>query len=430
MTDNAILANATGQVLPIFIFDSNILNKLPKSDKRVTFIYNAVLQLKADLQSINLDLAIFYDTPTNVFRKLHQEGYDEVLCSPDFDEYALKRDEEVAKILPLRTFLDAFLIHPTIHLKKDNTPYKVFTPFYKALWPLWQSDKIEPYVTNNNLKLIPHLFEVPSLDALGFEKQILPSFLYQSGEVLLQKFIKKIENYEYDRDYFALDASSNLGVHLRFGLISSKQIFNTLKALPINSEPYIRQLFWREFYNYILYHYPQSQTQNFNGIEIIWNENEEWFEKWCQGETGVPIVDAAMKHLNETGCMHNRLRMVTASFLTKNLFLDWKKGEAYFALKLLDYEASSNIGSWQWSASTGADAVPYFRVFNPYAQSKKFDKEAIFIKSILSNLQEVPSAWLHQENGFDVKKYGYVKPLVNAKESRARAIEAFKRAKY
>ena len=430
ITDNAILANATGQVLPIFIFDTNILNKLPKNDKRMTFIYNAVLQLKADLQSLNLDLAIFYDTPKNVFTTLKEKGFDAVLCSQDFDEYAIKRDEEVAKILPMQTFLDAFLIHPTTHLKKDNTPYKVFTPFYKALWPLWQSDKIEPYKTNKNLQLCSYDFVMPSLESLGFEKQILPSFLYRSGEVLLQKFIKKIENYEHDRDYFALDGSSNLSVHLRFGLISSKQIFNTLKALPMNSEPYIRQLFWREFYNYILYHYPQSQTQNFNGIEITWNDNEEWFEKWCQGQTGVPVIDAAMQHLNKTGCMHNRLRMVTASFLTKNLFLDWKKGEAYFALKLLDYEACSNIGSWQWSASTGADAVPYFRVFNPYAQSKKFDKEAIFIKSVLSNLQEVPSAWLHQENGFDVKKYGYVKPLVNAKESRARAIEAFKRAKY
>ena len=197
-----------------------------------------------------------------------------------------------------------------------------------------------------------------------------------------------------------------------------------------NVESFIRELFWREFYNYILFHFPKSQKENFNSIEIKWNENEEDFQKWCEGKTGIPLIDAAMIHLNNTGLMHNRLRMIVASFLTKNLFIDWKKGEEYFASKLLDYEASSNIGSWQWSASTGADASPYFRVFNPYLQSKKFDKDAIFIKGVMSEFNNIDSRLFHIENALQSNLFiTYPKAIVDIKLSRQRAIEKFKEAK-
>jgi len=430
--DNAILSNAKNKVLPIFIFDKNILQSLPKNDIRVSFIYQSVLNLKEKLQNIGLDLAIFYDEPINVFKSLKAKGFDEVLCSVDFDSYAKKRDEEIEKILPLRRFLDSFILNPNEHLKKDGTPYKVFTPFYKSLNIITSSSNIEPVARNK--ELIKSVFDydfIPTLKQIGFEKQDLPSFLKLDAFTLLDEFKEKINDYKVNRDFFYKNATSNISVFLRFGLISPKQVFNYSKAFDDeNSDFFIRELFWREFYNYILFHYPYSEHSNFNNIQLQWNENEDDFNKWCEGKTGVPIIDAAMIHLNKTGTMHNRLRMVVASFLTKNLFIDWKKGERYFALKLLDYEASSNIGGWQWGASTGADASPYFRVFNPYIQSKKFDKDGIFIKSVIPQLKDVEAKLFHIENATSSNLFcEYQKSMVDISLSRKQAIEKFKRAK-
>ncbi|RXJ89630.1 deoxyribodipyrimidine photolyase [Arcobacter sp. CECT 8983] len=431
VSDSALLAYAEHEVLPIFIFDKNILSSLPKNDKRVTFIYHSVLSLKRELQSLGLDLAIFYNEPLNVFKTLSKD-FDEVLCSIDFDAYAIKRDIEVEKLLPLKRFNDSFILNPNDHLKADETPYKVFTPFYKSLNLITQSSSIEEYKRNKKLKLANFDYrKVISLEELGFEKQDLPSFLYKNARELLKDFLSKIDSYQEDRDFFYKDATSKLSVHLRFGLISPKEVFNIVKKTKVkNSEFFIREIFWREFYNYILFHFPSSQEENFNGIKISWNQNEEDFKKWCEGKTGVPIIDAAMIHLNRTGLMHNRLRMIVASFLTKNLFIDWKKGEKYFALKLLDYEASSNIGSWQWAASTGADASPYFRVFNPYTQSSKFDKDGLFIKSVIKELKDVDPKLFHIENALSSNLfYNYPKAMVDISLSRKRAIENFKKAK-
>lgn len=428
--DSSLLENAKDNVLPIFIFDKNILEKLPKDDKRVTFIYKSVLSLKEKLKSIGLDLAIFYGYPKEIFLKLKTLGFDEVLCSIDFDSFSKKRDEEIEKILPLKRFIDSFILNPSQHLKKDGTPYKVFTPFYNSLEVITSSNKIEPRKRDINIKLIDYDYNIfPSLEELGFEEAKLPDFLNLGTDILLKEFSHKLQNYENDRDFFYKNATSNLSVHLRFGLISPVMLFNYIKNFP-NSDFFVRELFWREFYNYILFHFPNSEFKNFNEIDIKWNENEEDFEKWCKGNTGVPIVDAAMRHLNSTGTMHNRLRMIVASFLTKNLFVDWKKGEKYFALKLLDYEASSNIGSWQWGASTGADAAPYFRVFNPYTQSKKFDKDALFIKSVIPELKDIDSKLLHIQNGTQSNIFiDYPKAMVDINLSRKRAIEKFKEAK-
>jgi len=430
--DNAILSNADNEVLPIFIFDKNILDKLDKDDKRVTFIHKSVLELKEKLLSVNLDLAIFYDEPVNVFKRLQKDGFDEVLCSVDFDSYSKQRDLEIDQIIPVKRYNDSFILNPTLHLKKDKTPYKVFTPFYKSLNIITQSQKIEEYKYSQSLKKVKYDYSfIPSLSELGFQKQNLPEFLSKNALELLKIFHDKINNYQKDRDYFYKDASSKISVHLRFGLISPKQIFNYFKSInTIDSEFFIRELFWREFYNYILFHFPSSEEENFNGINIKWNENEEDFQNWAEGKTGVPIIDSAMIYFNETGLMHNRLRMVVASFLTKNLFIDWKKGESYFASKLLDYEASSNIGSWQWSASTGADATPYFRVFNPYLQSKKFDKDGVFIKSIIKELESLDAKLFHIENGVQSNLFvNYPKSIVDIKLSRQKAIEKFKKAK-
>jgi len=426
--DSAILSNARGEVLPIFIFDKNILQSLPSDDKRVTFIYQSVLKLKKELQSIGLDLAIFYDTPSNVFEKL-KDNFDEVLCSCDFDSYAITRDKEIEEMIPLQRFYDSFLLHPRDTLKADGSPYKVFTPFYKNLHPLWESSHIEEYQINSPLRLCEFDYNyTPSLKSLGFIKQKLPLFLDKQAFELLDEFKYKLEEYQKDRDYFYKDATSKLSVHLRFGLISPKQIFNEIKKYA-SSEFFVRELFWREFYNSILYHFPQSESQNFNGIDIEWSQNQEHFGAWCEGKTGVPIIDASMKRLNQTGEMHNRLRMVVASYLCKNLFLPWQWGERYFASKLLDYECSSNVGSWQWGASTGADSVPYFRVFNPYTQSQKFDKDGIFIKSVLVELKDVDSKLLHKEDALSSNLLiDYPKAIVDIKSSRVYAIERFKNA--
>lgn len=424
--DNSILSHAKGEVLPIFIFDVNILSSLPKDDKRVTFIYNSVIKLKNDLQNIGLDLAIFYGKPIEIFTNLKKLEFNEVLCSVDFDDYAKKRDNEIESILPLRRFNDSFILEPKEHLKKDGKPYKVFTPFYNALFPIWESKALDELKLLEGYKRFAFDYNnMPSLKDMRFEEQILPDFLNQDPLNILRDFLPKLKNYKKERDCWSIDGTSKMSVFLRFGIISPRQIFNFVKSRE-GSDTYIKELFWREFYNYILFHFPQTQNQNFLNIDPKWRNNKDDFEKWKTGKTGIPIIDAAMRHLNQTGLMHNRLRMITASFLTKNLLIDWRWGEEYFAQKLLDYEASSNIGSWQWAASTGADAVPYFRIFNPYTQSAKFDPDAGFVKQVIPELKSLSAKDIHKENLSPNLLRSYPMPIVNIKDSRQRAIEAFK----
>jgi deoxyribodipyrimidine photo-lyase len=427
ITDNELLTYAKGEVLPIFIFDTNILSKLSKDDTRVTFIYHAVLRLKKELQNIALDLAIFHGEPLAIFQQLKEQGFTEVLCGVDHDAYAKSRDHAIEAILPLRRFNTAFLIEPQEHLNQSQKPYKVFTPFYNSLHFLWESKSLETFQPNAKLKLTRfNITAPPTLEQIGFTEQALADFLEETPQRLLKKLITKLPNYEKERDAFAKNGTSQLSVHLRFGLLSPKEFFNTIRPYP-KSEAVIRQLFFREFYNYLLYHFPHSEFENQKPITVQWENDEKTFQKWCRGETGVPIVDAAMQHFNSTGEMHNRLRMIVASFLTKNLLIDWRWGERYFASKLLDYDASANIASWQWAASTGSDAVPYFRIFNPYTQSEKFDKEGKFIFSVLKNLQGVEPKCLHQENGVQNSLFvNYPATVVPIKTSRLRAIERFK----
>lgn len=431
ITDNAILAHAKGEILPIFIFDMQILSTLSKEDKRVTFIYQSVLKLKKELQSIGLDLAIFYGDPKTIFTRLKSEGFQSVLCSVDYEQYAKERDEHIAQIIPLYRFTDSYLIDPKELLNQSNAPYKVFTPFYNALSYLWESKAIGEFSPASNLALIPFDYSsVPTLENIGFEKQELPHFLNQSAQEVLQSFIPKLNHYNDDRDYFYLTGSSQLSVYLRFGRISPKEIFNTVRPYA-HSQAFIRQLFFRDFYNYLLYHFPYSQFENYKNIKVEWSNNQEHFQKWCKGQTGVPIIDAGMQYFNQTGMMHNRLRMIVASYLTKNLLIDWRWGERYFAQHLLDYDASANIASWQWAGSTGCDGVPYFRVFNPYLQSAKFDKEAHFIKSVLPQLKDLDAKLIHKENGVQSNLWvAYPQQLVSIEDSRKRAIERFKKAQH
>lgn len=419
--DNKILS-FDGEVLPIFIFDKNILRHLDKKDKRVSFIYFYVHQLKNALQSIGLNLKIFHDTPQNVFDRLLREyDFDEVIASGDYDRYARQRDLEISHKIHFRYLNETYLLKPKEVLKKDATPYLVFTPFFKEVMKQLPSKEFNSAKIGNMQLLDAQYDESISLEDMGFEQQ---DIVIISPDEKLAKMKQKLARYKEDRDFMIRDASSHLSVDLRFGTIAIREIFRELYPLD-GSREFIRELLFREFYAYLLFHFPSLETKNFkhtfNGVY-----DQEKYERFISADTGVPIVDAGIRELLTTGYMHNRVRMIVASFFTKDLLLPWQMGEAFFAKHLLDYDKASNVLSWQWSAGTGVDPQPYFRVFNPYLQSKKFDNEGLYIKKYLPELSEIPAKYLHDANYlYQAKIENYPKPMVNHKEAAKRAIEAF-----
>ncbi|QOP42325.1 deoxyribodipyrimidine photo-lyase [Sulfurimonas marina] len=420
--DNKILS-FDGEVLPIFIFDKNILQHLDKEDKRVSFIYFYVMKLKRDLQKLGLDLKIFYDTPQNVFERLLQEyDFDEVIASGDYDTYAKQRDREISHKLHFRYLNETYLFKPNEVLKKDGTPYLVFTPFFKEV--LKQLPLKELSCTKiGDMKLLDAEYDKQvSLEEMGFVKKDVAIL---SPYEKLEKLKQKLPLYKTERDFMMRDATSHLSVDLRFGTVGVREIFRELCNMKESLE-FIRELVFREFYGYLLFHFPSLETHNFkytfNGVY-----DQEKYEKFIKAKTGVPIVDAGLRELLETGYMHNRVRMIVASFFTKDLLLPWQFGEAFFAKHLLDYDKASNVLSWQWSAGTGVDPQPYFRVFNPYLQSKKFDKEGLYIKKYMPELKELPSKYLHDEAYLLSKDIpNYPKPMVVHKEAVKKAVESFK----
>ncbi|WP_304544856.1 cryptochrome/photolyase family protein [Sulfurimonas microaerophilic] len=420
--DNKLLSY-TGEVLPIFIFDKHILDKLEKDDKRVTLIYDYVFELKKELQALGLDLKIFYDFPEDVFEKLLKEyDFDEVVASGDYDSYAKQRDLTISHKIHFRYLNETYLFKSKEILKKDGTPYLLFTPFYKvAMERLKSKDLTE--VKIGSMQLLSYNYEdTPSLSDMGFVKQ---NITLPKARQKLEDFKKKLADYKTQRDFPSLNGTSELSVSIRFGVLGIREIVRELFAIQ-GSYDFIRELIFREFYAYLLFHFPSLETQNFKytfqGIK-----DSQKFEKFVNAKTGVPFIDAGVRELLTKGKMHNRVRMVVASFFTKDLLLPWQMGEAFFAKYLLDYDKASNVLSWQWSAGTGVDPQPYFRVFNPYLQSKKFDKDVIYIKKYLPELQEIPSKYLHDEHYLlsnDIPNYP--KPMVVHKEAAKRAIELFK----
>ncbi|QFR43740.1 cryptochrome/photolyase family protein [Sulfurimonas xiamenensis] len=428
--DNPLLSFGT-EVLPIFIFDENILKKLPKNDKRVTFIFYYVVKLKSDLQKIGLDLKIFYGKPEEIFKEL--KGFDEVVASADYDSYAKERDTKISHMLHFRYLNDTYIFKPKEVLKDNGEPYFVFTPFYKkARATLEHKNKDE-------VKIAEHVLAQEDYEGIQIKGKKLPlefesiGFIKQDIEIVnphvkLKNFLKKIDKYQEMRDYLSSDATSGLSVDLRFGTISIRAVLRVLFSLNDSKiEPFVRQLIFRDFYAYLLFHIPTLEIQNykydFNGIE-----DGEKFRAFCEAKTGVPIVDAGVRELLETGQMHNRVRMVVASFFTKDLLLPWQWGERFFASHLLDYDLASNALSWQWSAGTGVDPQPYFRVFNPYLQSKKFDKEAYYIKKWLPELRDIAPKFLHDETYLLKNSIpNYPRPVVIHKEAANRAISLFKK---
>ena len=434
VNDNPLLS-CEGEVLPIFIFDKEILDALDADDKRVSFIYESVVKLKDELRLIGLELRVFYGDVRDVFSYLCSFGFDEVVASGDYDEYAKERDLRVSHKLHFRYIQDTYIFRHNEVLKDDGSAYLVFTPFYKRAKPILESKSIDEV---KRAKQTLFSFDYEGLAKVYADRNISKvelniqniGFINIELEIIcpykkLEDLVEKLPRYKEDRDYLSLDSSSHLSVDLRFGTIGIREILR--RVLPLqNSEAFVRQLIFRDFYAYLLFHLPYIEHKNykhsFNGIE-----DEQKFKAFCEAKTGVPIVDAGVRELINTGKMQNRVRMVVASFFTKDLLLPWQWGESFFAKHLLDFDKASNVLSWQWSAGTGVDPQPYFRVFNPYLQSKKFDKDGIYIKKHLKELKDLDSKYLHNEEYLLANSIqGYPKPMLKHKEAAKKAIEIFK----
>ncbi len=409
LTDNIALYHAlndTHPTLPLFIFDESITSKLPKNDPRINFIYETLEGLSESLSQYNSSILIKKGNVLEIWESLLDEfNIQSVYFNEDFEPSAIERDNLVATLLEkekitLHLYKDQVVFAKDEVLKNDNTPYSVFTPFKKRWLMRLVDNPIETQPLNMNLKkMIPAHFPFPKLSDIGFAKSTIKVRPYN---------INQLDNYNKTRDYPALNQTSDLAPHLRFGTVSIREVLRKT----MHHEVFVSELIWREFYMQILYHYPDVVTHNFkrkyDGIR--WRNNHEEFELWKNGLTGYPMVDAGMRELKETGYMHNRVRMITAGFLCKHLLIDWKWGEAYFASQLLDYELSSNNGNWQWAAGTGCDSAPYFRIFNPTEQVKKFDSEKQYIQK-----------WVPEINSLD-----YPMPIVEHKFARERALITYK----
>ncbi|WP_066630410.1 cryptochrome/photolyase family protein [Labilibacter marinus] len=410
LVHNTALKQAAREKLPVlllFIFDENIVNQLPENDSRISFIYQQLERIHLELRSQNRSLLIKKGNPLDIISCLLQEyNVPSIFANEDYEPYAIKRDNEISELSisfnsKLHLFKDQVIFAKSEIVKKDQSPYTVYTP-YKNQWLNNFEVQILDEEYDIKAEYINENFHFPSLTSLGFK----------AGRHLVKDYnLDCLGVYEEQRDYPIKDIGSYIGPHLRFGTVSIRQI---AKAASEHSKIFLNELIWREFFMQIMFHFPHSITESFKPQYkfIPWHNNENDFKLWCEGKTGFPMVDAGMRQLNSTGYMHNRVRMITASFLCKHLLIDWRWGETYFASKLLDYELSSNIGNWQWAASTGCDAVPYFRIFNPELQQKRFDPTFEYIKK-----------W--------IPEYGtnqYPKPMVDHKTARERAISTYKTA--
>ena len=411
--DNAGLYHALkdgNPVLPIFIFDRNILDELEdKNDRRVEFIHLALQGIQEQLVKMGSSLDVLYGTPPEVYNDLLNEfNIEKVFANHDYEPYAKQRDAAIEKLLKehgtgFHTFKDQVILEKDEVLKDDGKPYTVFTP-YSRKWKAVLTDfHLKPYPNKkyfgNFYKWPKH--EIISLAEMGFIAAGQPF----PGKEWLGQIIR---NYKEQRDIPSIQGTSKLSVHLRFGTISIRVLAAEAGAL---NETFLNELIWRDFYHMILWHFPKVVGHAFKAeYDLIkWRNNEKEFAAWCNGQTGYPIVDAGMRELNTTGFMHNRVRMIVASFLTKHLLIDWRWGEAYFAKKLLDFDLAANNGGWQWAAGSGCDAAPYFRVFNPYLQTQKFDPELKYIRKWIPELDELT----------------YPQPIVNHEAARKRCLEVY-----
>lgn len=394
-------------VQALFIFDKHILDKLgDKLDKRLIFIHQNLCLINEELKKSGSSLMTWYGNPEDFFSDVDVKS---VYTNRDYEPYARERDQKINAILESKgiefnSFKDHVIFEKDEVLKVDAKPYTVYTPYSKKWRERFENEGIENYPSEDlldNLRKSDSGRVIP-LDAMGFKA---------ASVKFPEKAIdwKLIKVYENKRNFPAIRGTSRLSVHLRFGTVCIRD----LVEIGVNtSQSWLNELIWRDFYQMILWHFPEVVDRSFKPAydKIEWRNNESEFEAWCRGETGYPIVDAGMRELNSTGFMHNRVRMITASFLTKHLLIDWRWGEAYFAKKLLDYELASNNGGWQWAAGSGCDAAPYFRVFNPELQTRKFDPDLKYIRKWVPEFQELT----------------YPKPIVEHKLARDRALKTYK----
>jgi deoxyribodipyrimidine photo-lyase len=396
------------QVIPLFIFDEEILDSLPKNDARVGFIYNSLEKINTQLQKIGSSLLVKKGKTLDIWQSLVEEfDVKEVFFNKDYEPFAIKRDLAICELLATNktahfSYKDQVVFEEKEITKSDGSPYTVYTPYKKKWLEKYRLNApVREYDCSDKLSnLFKSDFTFPSLKQIGFQESTVKVLPYH---------LNSIANYHETRDFPAIDSTSYLSPHLRFGTVSIRKLVNWAVH---ENDVFLSELIWREFFMQILFSFPKVVTKNFkpayDGIQ--WRNNEDDFKRWCSGTTGFPMVDAGMRQLNETGYMHNRVRMVVASFLCKHLLINWQWGEAYFAEKLLDYELASNVGNWQWAAGTGCDAAPYFRVFNPDIQLKKFDEKGIYIRK-----------WIPE---FDL---GYGEPMVDHAFARDRAIATYKK---
>lgn len=415
LDDNAGLFHALNsgeEVLPIFIFDDSILSQLEKDDARVTFIHQQLEIIQNQLKSIGKSLAVFHGKPLDVYQKLIAENtIKTVFTNHDYEPYARKRDLELYHLfkengIEFKTSKDQVVFEKSEVVKDDGKPYVVYTPYSNKWKENFKKIALIHYQSEEYLdKIVVHSYPFLSLNDIGFVTSSIKVTPFDVSDSL-------IDHYEATRNFPALNKTSYLGIYLRFGSVSIRKMVK--KALQSKNETFLKELIWREFFMQILWHFPHTTTKSFRPKydEIHWENNEGLFQKWCEGKTGYPFVDAGMRELNNTGHMHNRVRMIVASFLCKHLLIDWRWGESYFASKLLDYEQASNVGNWQWAAGSGVDAAPYFRIFNPTEQIKKFDKDLVYIKK-----------WIPELNSLE-----YPNPIVDHKEARERCLVVYKKA--
>ena len=415
--DNAGLYQALkgpNPVLCLFIFDREILDKLEaKDDARVTFIHQTIGDLNHKLKKHGSALLVKHDEVERAWNEILKEySIETVYTNHDYEPYAKKRDETVGLLLTklgvsFKTWKDQVIFEKSEVVKDDGLPYTVFTPYMRKWHQKLTPFYLKPYPTEKYLSnLYKHEdYAIPSLKSIGFEKSAV-DFPDQQYETVIGDYAEK-------RDFPAINGTSRIGLHLRFGTVSIRELAG--KANSYTEKTWLNELIWREFYMMILDHFPKTTDHAFKpGYDRIkWINDEKQFKAWCEGQTGYPLVDAGMRELNATGYMHNRVRMVAASFLTKHLLIDWRWGERYFAGKLLDYEMASNVGGWQWVAGSGTDAAPYFRIFNPDAQTKKFDPQLVYIKK-----------WVPEYADFGK----YPKPIVDHAFARERCLRVFKEA--
>lgn len=398
-------------VLPIFVFDTHILDKLEKpNDLRVQFIHETLTAIDVQLKNLGSGLTVFYSTPIQAFTELKAlYNLGNVFTNHDYEPYALQRDKQIEGFLAesgsgFITYKDHVIFEKKEVTKDDGLPYTVFTPYSRKWKARLAENPIQTFSSETQLNQLYRYSPpaIPSLVSMGFVKQ---DWFYPSTTVSDDV----IKNYAAHRDFPAIYGTSRLGVHLRFGTISVRRlVLNSINK----SETYLNELIWRDFYHQILYNFPHvGEGKSFRKEydQIQWRDSEADFEKWCKGVTGYPIVDAGMRELATTGYMHNRVRMITASFLTKHLFIDWRWGEAWFASKLLDFDLAANNGGWQWAAGSGCDAAPYFRIFNPTLQTDKFDKKAVYINK-----------WVSEFNTLS-----YPAPMVQHEFARKRCLESY-----